>query len=167
MADFVDQSLTQVIVRFALRHQQCASPYSSQGPLATLQYLMSHFICLNQCLFPRSLFLQPASLLPFRASNFVGNFSVTSSTIISNSAALFAYLFNVLAKTERYTPGKSVGVALALMGAAAVRASSMMIMTRMTRKAKTNVVRYGIAPIFIQKACMIGRCYRHKFCSIA
>lgn len=46
--------------------------------------------------------------------------SLTSSTIISHSTALFAYLFNVLAKTESFTLLKTAGVALALVGAAVV-----------------------------------------------
>ncbi|CAN0480979.1 unnamed protein product, partial [Ectocarpus sp. 8 AP-2014] len=43
--------------------------------------------------------------------------SVTSSTIIANSSALFTYLFSVVARTERFTKTKTVGVALALLGA--------------------------------------------------
>ncbi|CAM9419899.1 unnamed protein product [Pylaiella littoralis] len=50
----------------------------------------------------------------------LGYTSVTSSTIISNSAALFAYLFNVAAGTERFTKMKTAGVAMALLGATLV-----------------------------------------------
>ncbi|CAM9408666.1 unnamed protein product [Ectocarpus sp. 13 AM-2016] len=46
--------------------------------------------------------------------------SVTSSTIIANSSALFTYLFSVVARTERFTKTKTVGVALALLGAVMV-----------------------------------------------
>eukprot|EP00903_Cladosiphon_okamuranus_P019969 g18350.t1 len=47
----------------------------------------------------------------------LGYTSVSSSTIISNSGALFAYLFNVAAGSERFTKFKTVGVFLALLGA--------------------------------------------------
>ncbi|CAM9941352.1 unnamed protein product [Ascophyllum nodosum] len=46
--------------------------------------------------------------------------SVTSSTIIANSSSLFTYAFNVLARTERFTPRKTGGVSLALLGAVLV-----------------------------------------------
>lgn len=51
----------------------------------------------------------------------VVHLSVTSSTIISNSAAFFVFVFNVLSNTETYTMCKAVGVALAICGAVAVR----------------------------------------------
>eukprot|EP00752_Nemacystus_decipiens_P009315 g8324.t1 len=50
----------------------------------------------------------------------LGYTSVSSSTIISNSGALFAYLFNVAAGSERFTKTKTAGVLLALSGAAMV-----------------------------------------------
>ncbi len=45
---------------------------------------------------------------------------MTSSTIISNSSTLFTYLFNVAARTERFTRTKTAGVFLALAGAVLV-----------------------------------------------
>lgn len=45
---------------------------------------------------------------------------MSSSTIISNSGALFAYLFNVAAGSERFTKTKTVGVFFALLGAVMV-----------------------------------------------
>lgn len=54
--------------------------------------------------------------------------SVTSSTIISNSSALFTFVLNVLFKTESFTLCKALGVVSALVGAVAVRGGGHLLL---------------------------------------